>query len=176
MTLRLPNILRDSKSSAHSKSSMESYSLKQKVYRFLTVRTATPAQLTMPSSYDTPSRNRTPSDEGDIESLSVSLSTSPRKLIKVGLESNFLILLLNLTHVNVINRLSDSFKLRSAQQRHTAELSVANSKMSRMAYQIAPSPSPNDPRSLMHTTHLVKKLMISMMSNTLLSRLGTSFV
>ena len=148
--------------------------LKQKVYRFLMV--CATALLTMADSSETPSGNYTPSDEGDVESLSVSLTTSPRRLIKVCLESNFSILLISLNNITVNDRLSDSFKLRSAQQRHTAELSVANSKMSRMAYQIAPSPSPNDPRSLMHTTHLVKKLMISMMSNTLLSRLGTSFV
>ena len=133
-------------------------------------------QLNMSNSFEKPSGNCTPSDEGDVESLAVSLSTSPRKLIKVGLESEFSILLLNLTHTTVINRLSDSFKLRNAQQRHTAELSVVNSRMSRMAYQIAPSPNPNDPRSLMHRTNLVKKLMISIMLNTLSSRLGTSFV
>ena len=46
------------------------------------------ALLTMADS----SGNRTPSDEGDVESLSVSLTTSPRKLIKVGLESNFSII------------------------------------------------------------------------------------
>ena len=75
------------------------------------------------------------------------------------------------------DRLSDSFKLRSAQQRHTAELSVVNSKMSRMAYQIAPNPRPNVPRPLTHTINPVKKnLMISIMLNTLSSRLGTSFV
>lgn len=131
----------------------------------------------MPNSFETPSGNRTPSDEGDVESLSVSLTTSPHKLIKVGFESNLLILLLKLTHMTVINRLSDSFKLRSTQHRHMAELSVVNSKMSRMAYQIAPNPRPNVPRPLTHTTNPVKKnLMIPILSNTLSSRLGTSFV
>ncbi len=38
---------------------------------------------------DTPgsrSGNRTPLDEGDVESMPVSLTTSPRKLVQVGIE------------------------------------------------------------------------------------------
>lgn len=158
-----------------------SYLLKRRVYRLLTllkVCATLLASYPMSDTLETPTGRRTPLDEGDIESLSVSLTTSPHRLITVSLESNFLPRCwINLNHVTVITRPSDCFKLRSAQQRHTANLSAANSKTSRMALRIAPSPSPNVPRPLMDATNPTRKLLTnSIISSTSSSRLGTSFV
>ena len=107
------------------------------------------------------------SSEGDVESLSFSVTTSPRSLVKVGLELEYFEILVSLNHVTVI-RPSDSFKRKSAQQRHAADLSVVNSKTSRMVCQIALSPNANAPRPLMRAINpMTKNLMTAIVLSTL---------
>ena len=103
----------------------------------------------MSDIYETRSGEHTPSDDGDVGSLTVSVTTSPRSLIKVGLEFSFRRVP---ESCDRDYRLSDDSKLRSFQQKLIVTPSAANSKTLKGAHPIQLSRNPSVPGLLILMT------------------------
>lgn len=133
----------------------------------------------MSDTHQAPGDNSSFSNEEDVESLVVSLTTSPHRLVKVSLgQWRQLVSFERLNHVTAIGRPSDSSKLRSVWQKRIVSPSAANSKMLKQACLMELSPSPSVPRPLMPmTSSTATTNLLEIISPSALSfRLDINFV